>query len=62
MYSTYILKDSLAEKFIKDITGGMLDCFGDKDEKVRYAGIEYLYYVSISLNEIVLLDLNRIFD
>jgi hypothetical protein len=52
----------LAEKFVKEITQGMLECFGDKDERVRFAGIEYLYYVCRSLNEIVLLNLNQIFE
>jgi hypothetical protein len=55
-------KENLAEKFVVDITSGMLECFIDKDEKVRYAGIEYLYYVCKSLNEIVLLNFNEIFE
>ena len=52
----------MAEKFVVEVTDGMLGCFMDKDEKVRFAGIENLFYVCRSLNEIVLINFNEIFD
>jgi len=57
-----VFKEELSEKFVKDITQSMLECFTDRDERIRAAGIEYLQYVCHSMKETVLLNLNNIFE
>lgn len=39
----------------------MLDCFKDKEERVRYAGIEYLFLTCKAMNDIILLKFDDIY-
>lgn len=39
----------------------MLDCFNDKEERVRYAGIEYMFLTCRCMNDIVLIQFNAIY-
>ena len=40
----------------------MLDCFRNKEDRVRYAGIEYMFLTCKCFNDIILLKFDDIFE
>lgn len=58
-----LMKDeSMAEKYVEDITNLILECIKDQDEKIRFMGIEYMYHVCKLFNDLVLINFNNIFN
>lgn len=57
----YSLKERFAERFVVEITSFLLEGLKDKDERIRFAALEYLYFICKHFNELALLNFNEIF-
>jgi len=52
----------MAERFVKDLTSPVLECFNDKDEKSRLAAVECLLNMTKIFKSMILINLNEIFE
>lgn len=52
----------MAERFVKDLTSPVLECFNDRDEKARLAAVECLLNMSKIFKTMLLINFNDIFE
>lgn len=52
----------MTERYVKELTSPILDCFSDRDEKSRTAAVASLFEMAKTLKTMILLNLNDIFE